>query len=500
MPRPWFLLLVATVLAATATEDVSARSVAEDCRRVSIESRANGYSPRLLAMGDPSRSLEASPPVWQNRDRALMGVVARRERGRYRLRVCTVAARELGAKTARTVRQTGATVSLGKDVRAVDAFVANDWLMWVEAPRAGRFRVHRQTLGGKKRSSRTFRGQSRTVAMTRNGTIALSTLSGHTQHMWRWPVRGRTSPLAASRTLALSRAGEPKNPTGLQLWDPDSFLLTPPDTSTVSARTQTDPGRVTTEPGGTACTVWSGRTEPGETPARTSRLSSPQLVAALTDTNTWSLRGQYDGEDWYFRPSVTRLEACDPATGDRIMAVDAGYDTDDYSTDYDAIESLAVVGDGIFATGQSASGETGSGATSSAYDLAYVRDPKNPRNWITSNQHVATRGAAAWVAADQVWVLDDAGVRPVIALPPDFKGLRLTDGAPTLSIVATSSTTRSPLAAVPPGSSAFPPDASASPYAARLPNGAIGAANFGVCSDQFARYCGDPDIPADRYR
>jgi hypothetical protein len=450
-------------------------------------------------MDDPSSSVEDSPPVWQNRDRALMGVVVRRERGRYRLRVCTAAARELERRTAKTVRQTGTTVTLAAGARPQRAAIANNWLTWVEAPKRGRFVVRRQTLNGAKRTSRTFRGEARALAMTRNGSVAISTVARRSQRIWRWTAFGATTTLLTPHTVNLTRAGELKNPTGLQLWDPDTFMLTRPQEAERQRIDTRDLSQIKTEPGARPCSIWKGRASDTLDPS-TQLIRTADLVAALTSSNAWSLRGQYSGEDWFYSsPSVTRLEACDARSGQRVLAAPAGYDTDLYSVDNDGLGTIAIVGDGIFATGGAASGDTGSGASTDVYDAAYVRDPANPSSWLTSSQHVATPAAAAFVAAGQIWTIDPAGTQPLRPVPDNFKGLRLSEATPPILSVATGSGTEQiPLTAVPADLASFPPSLPVSPTRTTYPDGSKSATNFGVCSDQSARYCPDPLLPPNQ--
>lgn len=491
------VVLAASALPPGPAHAATPKQVANLCRSVSQQAADNGgYSPRLLAMDDPSSSVEDSPPVWQNRDRALMGVVVRQERGRYRLRVCTVAARELARKTAKTVRQTGKTVTLGKGDRPQRAAIANNWLTWVETPRRGRFVIRRQTLNGAKRTIRTFRGEARAIAMTRNGSVAISTITGSSQRVWRWTVSGGTTTLLTPRTLNLTRAGEPKNPTGLQLWDPDTFMLTRPEEAERQRIEIRDLTQIKIEPGARPCSIWKGRSSDALDPS-TQLIRSTDLVAALTSSNAWSLRGQYSGEDWYYSsPSVTRLEACDAGSGQRVLAAPAGYDTDLYSVDNDGLGTIAIVGDGIFATGGAESGNTGSGASTDVYDAAYIRDPTNPQAWLTSSQHVATPAAAAFVAAGQIWTIDAAGTRALRSIPDSFQGLRLSEVAPpVLSIVSGSGSEQIPLDPLAGSLASFPPYLPVSPTQTTYPDGSKSATNFGVCSDQSARYCPDPLLP-----
>lgn len=480
------------ITAAPPADATTARAIAADCRAVSQRAVEAGYSERLFAMDDPTLSDDNSPPVWERRDRAFMGVVSRREKGRYRLRVCTVAARELDGETAKTVRQTGSTITLPKGSAPFDAAVANQWITWLEAPRRGRFVIRRQTLGGSKRSSRSYLGRPHSIAMTRNGTVAVSTITGQTQRIWRWPATGPTTPLAAPRTVRLTKSGLARNPLRVQLWDPDSFVLTRPDQVARKRITVRDLDQVKTEPGGRACTVWKSRPRDGETD-QTQLAAGTSIVATLTNTNAWSLRGQFSGEDWgYSATSVRRLEACDPTSGNRVLAAPAGYDTETYSVDDDGLDRIAVVGAGIFATGSASSGNTGSGASTEVFDAAYVRNPVGASAWLTSDRHVATRAAAAFLADGHIWTIDATGTRQLMPYPTDLTGLRLREANPVLSVVSTSSTQDFPLTAVAATESVFPQGLTLSPVESALPDGSKTAINFGVCSDQFAKYCEDP--------
>lgn len=450
---------------------------------LSADIPGNRVTPKrlLLAVGNPTGFDGGSPAVWTRRDRRFASVVARRVAGRFRLWTCTVTTAELTRKRP-ALRTFGREIALRRGDRPVAAFVADRWISWVTT-RPGRsgFVLRRQTLAGRRLSSRSLPGRLLELVMTRDGTVAVSSLAGNRQRITEWSSSRRAPTTLVSRRIANVKRHWNET-VAIELWDPDSFLLTTPTENRAPLPNPVAAGRIRTTSRYRPCRTWP---LPDDAPRSADSPTDPRVT--LTSTDSWSRRARFDIEG---PGSWTRMEACDAVSGTRTLAVNAGLVSDDVDMAEDTLRGVVTVGGAIFAVGYASEGYTGSGSSSAPYDVGFVR---RDDGWVTVARHVATPGAAAWLADGQLWALDANGTRSLGPAPDGFRGFRLRRDGTALDVVAKTETTAITLVPLPPGRSWFPSPAQPfSPMTTKLADGTVAAANFGVCSDQHASYCPDP--------
>jgi hypothetical protein len=484
-----FAVVVGAAAVALAAEGPRAKAAAPslgDRACVSSLRSAKGFA----NLGTPATDapIDVAGPVWHRSGRTFTGVSAHRERGRVRLRVCSATTSEIAASgygaeetRTRTLRAHGVPVVVGQGQRATAAAVADPWVAW-STRRAGRegFRIARRTIGGGRVESRAFQGRLLALALTRDGTAVVSTITGRVQRVYRWRPSGRTDALTASRRVRLDARGPiDAEPTGVRLWDPDTVWLVPPghDPFSFGEDGPLDPGELVATRRATPCRAWS--TAAGVT------TTTRRLRAVLQTSDAWSRTVGFADGEWVTTGSKTTLEVCDRTSGAREIAFDAGYDTT--NDDEAGLDRIRIVGDAVLGAGGFAQGYTGSGSSAGPIEAGFVRPATPGAAWReVSGRNLATPEAAAWTEGGSVWVSDAAGTRAVAAVPSGFLGLRLAPGV--LTIVSgtgfgpsTTATGEQRIAIVPLRSGdAAGPDLRPT------------ATNFGICSDQFASYCPDP--------